>query len=175
MKSAVPRARGAVAGLTRLRRGSLAVLVLLVVEYAIGMYVNLYVTVPGADHGSGLGEAIANGPAALSLHAALGLLLGLGALGTTAQAVLVRHWTLVALSVAGLLSISFASVAGTGFTSTGDESASMAMSVMTGIALLCYAANLYLLRPAAGAGSAASMANEPTTGGRHAQAGSGGN
>jgi hypothetical protein len=37
--------------------------------------------------------------------------------------------------------------AATGFTSTGADSASMAMSVLTGIAMLCYAANLYLLRP----------------------------
>ena len=104
----------------RLRRGSLAVLVLLVVEYAIGMYVNLYVNVPGADHGGGLGGAIANGPAFLSLHATIGLLLGLGALGVAVQAVLIRRWALVAASVAGLLAMVFASVAGAGFTSTGD-------------------------------------------------------
>jgi len=135
------------AGLARLRRGSLAVLVLLVVEYAIGMYVNLYVTVPGADHGGSLGSAISNGPASLSVHAVIGLLLGLGALGVAAQSILIRHWGLIAASVIGLLAMIFASVAGTGFTSTGADSASMAMSVLTGIAMLCYAADLYLLRP----------------------------
>jgi hypothetical protein len=143
-----PRGRTATtAGLARLRRGSLAVLVLLVVEYAIGMYVNLYVTVPGADHGGSLGSAISNGPASLSVHAVIGLLLGLGALGMAAQSILLRHWGLIAASVIGLLAMIFASVAGTGFTSTGNDSASMAMSVLTGIAMLCYAANLYLLRP----------------------------
>jgi len=147
-ESAVRPARTAAArGLARLRRGSLAVLVLVVVEYAIGMYVNLYVTVPKADHGGNLGGAISNGPATLSLHAVIGLLLGLGALGLLAQAVMARHWGVVALSAAGLLALVFASVAGTGFTGTGDNSASMAMSVLTGIALLCYAANLYVLRP----------------------------
>lgn len=50
-----------------------------------------------------------------------------------------------------LLSLAFASVAGADLTSTGDNSASMAMSVLTGVALLCYAATLYVLRPA-GAG-----------------------
>lgn len=169
-----PRARGAATRLARLRRGSLAVLVLLVVEYAAGMYVNLYVTVPGADHGGGLGGAIANGPAALSLHAALGLLLGLGALGAAVQAFLVRRWTLIALSVAGLLAMIFASVAGTGFTSTGDDSASMAMSALTGVALLCYAANLYLLRAGTGLRSAGDAATDPARGGSHAQAGRGG-
>jgi len=147
-ESSAPRARTATTGgLARLRRGSLAVLVLLVVEYAIGMYVNLYVTVPGADHRGSLGSAISNGPASLSVHAVIGLLLGLGALGVAAQSILIRHWGLIAASVIGLLAMTFASVAGTGFTSTGADSASMAMSVLTGIAMLCYAANLYLLRP----------------------------
>jgi hypothetical protein len=71
--------RGGPAGLARARRGSLAVLVLVVVEYGIGMYVNLYVTIPRADHGHGLRSVIANGPAMLSIHAVIGLLLGLGA------------------------------------------------------------------------------------------------
>lgn len=142
-ESRASRARpAAAAGLTRLRRGSLAVLVLLVVEYAIGMYVNLYVAVPAADHGGGLGGAISGGPASLSLHAVLGLLLGLGALGVAVQSILVRHRGLMAASVIGLLAIIVAAVAGTGFTSTGDDSASMAMSVLTGVAVLCYAANL---------------------------------
>ena len=96
-ESSAPRARTATtAGLARLRRGSLAVLVLLVVEYAIGMYVNLYVTMPGADHGGSLGSAISNGPASLSVHAVIGLLLGLG---VAAQSILVRHWGLIAASV----------------------------------------------------------------------------
>jgi hypothetical protein len=149
-ESSAPQARAAAtAGPDRLRRGSLAVLVLLVVEYAIGMYVNLYVTVPGADHGGGLGSAVANGPASLSVHAVLGLLLGLGALGVTAQSILIRRWDLIGSSVIGLLAVIFASVTGPGFASTGDDSASMAMSVLTGVAMLCYGANLYILRPGA--------------------------
>jgi hypothetical protein len=148
--------------------------VLVVIEYAIGMYVNLYVTVPGADHGGGLGEALANGPAALSLHATLGLLLGLGALGVATQAVLVRRWVLAVWSFVGLLAMIFASVAGTGFTSTGDDSASMAMSVLAGIAMLCYVANLYLLRVGVRDGSRGNAAKESSREGSHAQASGGG-
>jgi hypothetical protein len=164
MESSVPRARETATGAARLRRGSLAVLVLLVVEYATGMYVNLYASVPGADHGGGLGNAIANGPASLSLHATLGLLLGLGALGVAAQAILIRRWALVAASAVGLLAMVFASVAGAGFTSTGDTSASMAMAVLTGVALLCYAANLYLVRVPARPGRAGRPAPETSAG-----------
>ena len=101
---------------------------------------------PKADHGSSLGTEISNGPAALSLHAVVGLLLGLGALGVLVQSVLARHWAVAGVSAVGLLAMAFASVAGAGFTSTGDDSASMAMSVLTGVALLCYAVNLCVLR-----------------------------
>ena len=126
-----------------LRRASLAVLVLLVLEYGIGMYVNLYVTVPGADHGGGLGTAIANGPAILSLHAVIGPLLALGALGVLVRAAVIRHWAAAVLSAAGLFAIAFAAVTGVAFASTAAAADSMAMSVMTGVALVCYAAILY--------------------------------
>jgi hypothetical protein len=146
-RSAARSARtAATAGRARLRRGSLAVLVLVVVEYGIGMYVNVYAAVPRADHGANLASAISNGPATLSIHAVIGLLLGLGALGVLLQAVLARHWGVTASSAVGLFALAVASVTGTSFTSTGDAADSMAMSVMTGVATLCYAANLYVLR-----------------------------
>jgi len=128
------------------RRGSLAVLVLLVAEYGIGMYVNLYVTIPRADHDHGLGSAIANGPVTLGIHAVVGLLLGLGAVGVLVQAIIARHLGVIVLSAIGLFALAFASVAGASFTSSGNTAESMAMSVLTGAGLLCYAANLYLLR-----------------------------
>jgi hypothetical protein len=142
-----PVSTAATAGLARVRRGSLAVLVLLVAEYGIGMYVNLYITIPRADHGHSLGSAIANGPAILSIHAVIGLLLGLSALGVLVQAVIARHPGVIAASVLGLFALAFATVAGASFTSSGNTADSMAMSVLTGVGLLCYAANLYLLHP----------------------------
>ena len=145
---AVARPGRRVAAAARIRRGSVAVLALTVLEYGIGMYVNLYVSVPGADRGGDLGTAIANGPAVLSVHAVTGLLLGLGALAVLIQAVLARHRAAIAASALGLLALAFADVAGVGATSSGDAGASMAMAVLTAVALLCYAANLYLLRDA---------------------------
>ncbi len=130
----------------RLRRGSLAVLALTVLEYGLGVYVNLYVRVPAADHGGDLGRAVANGPAVLSVHAVTGLLLGLAALGVLIQAVLGRHPGAIAASVLGLFALAFADVAGTSYTSSGDAADSMGMAVLTGAALLSYAAILYLLR-----------------------------
>jgi hypothetical protein len=144
--SARPVSSTATASLARVRRGSLAALVLLVVQYGIGMYVNLYVTVPRGDHGGGLGSAIANGPAMLSSHAVLGLALGLVAIGVLVQAIMARHLSAIIWSALGLLALAFASVAGASFTSSADAADSMGMAVMTGVALLCYAANLYALR-----------------------------
>ena len=141
-----PARRGAAGAAGRLRRGSLAVLVLAVLEYGIGMYVNLYVSVPAADRGGDLGRAIANGPAVLSVHAVTGLLLGLAALAVLTQAVLARHWGAIAASALGLFALAFADVTGASYTSSGDAADSMGMAVLTGAALLCYAANLYLLR-----------------------------
>jgi hypothetical protein len=133
------------ARLTQLRRASMAVLALLVVEYGLGMYVNLYVTVPRADHGGSLASAVANGPAMLSVHAVIGLLLGIGAVGVLVQAALSRRAAVIACSAAGLFAVAVAAVAGASFTSSGATADSLAMSVLTGVALLCYAANLYLL------------------------------
>src|ERR1035437_3122420 len=140
-----PVSTAATAGLARVRRGSLAVLVLVVVEDGIGMYVNLYVAVPRGDPGRSVGSAITNGPAMLSIHVVIGLLLGLGALGVLAQAVIIRHLGAIASSAAGLFALAFATATGASFTSSGHPADSMGMSVLTGVGLLCYAANLYLL------------------------------
>lgn len=137
------------AGLSRLRFVNLAVLVLVLIEYGIGMYVNLYVTIPKADHGGSIGTAISNGPATIGIHVVLGLLLALGALAILVQAILARLWAVVVLSVIGVFAMVFASVAGSTFTSTGDEADSMAMAVMAGVAVLCYVLNLYVLKPGA--------------------------
>jgi hypothetical protein len=142
-----PVSTASAAALATARRGSLAVLVLAVAEYGTGMYVNLYATIPRSDHSHGLGTAISNGPAVLSVHAVLGLLLGLGALAVLVQTVIARHPGVIAASAAGLVALAFASVTGANFTSSANTADSMGMSILTGVALLCYAANLYLLHP----------------------------
>lgn len=145
--AARPVSSAATARLTRMRQASLAVLVLLVVEYGIGMYVNLYATVPRDDHGHGLESAIANGPWSLSIHAVIGLLLGLGAVGMLVRAIMIRHRGAIVSSAVGMIALASASATGASFTSGGHPADSMGMSVLTGLGLLCYVANLYQLRP----------------------------
>jgi hypothetical protein len=57
-------------------------------------------------------------------------------------AILARHLGAIAASVAGLVALALADAAGASFTSSGHPADSMAMSVLTGAGLLCYAANL---------------------------------
>ena len=133
-----------------LRRASFAAFVMLVVQIALGIYVNLYITVPSADHGHGIGQAIANGPAGLTLHIVLGLLLILAALGFLVQAILVRQPALIAAAVLGLLAMIGAAASGSAFTGSGKDGASMAMALLAATGLLCYGTSLFLLpRPAA--------------------------
>jgi len=133
-----------------LRRASFAAFVMLVVQFALGIYVNLYVTLPSADHGHGLGQAITNGPAGLTVHIVLGLLLILSALGFVVQAILARQPALIVAAVLGLLAMIGAAASGSSFTGSGRDSDSMAMAVLAAVGLLCYGTTLFLLpRPAA--------------------------
>lgn len=129
-----------------MRRAGFAALVLLLIQYGLGMYVNLYVNVPSGDQGGGIGKAISNGPAALSIHAVLGFLLILSAIGLVVQAVLARYWAVLAASVIALVTVIGAAFAGANFTNTGGpDSASMTMAILAGVAMLSYGTVLYLL------------------------------
>lgn len=132
--------------MSALRRASFVALVLLLIQYGLGMYANLYVNVPAGDQGGGIGKAISNGPPALSVHAVLGFLLILSAIGLLVQAVLARYWAVLAASVIALVAVIGAAFAGANFTNTGGpDSASMTMAILAGVAMLCYATALYLL------------------------------
>jgi hypothetical protein len=72
----------------------------------------------------------------------------------TQPAALARHRRAIAASAAGLAAITAAAVtaaavSGAAFVSNGQVGASMAMAVLTGVALLCYLANLLMSGPPA--------------------------
>ena len=130
------------------RRMSLGMVVALLVQYALGMVVNLYVTVPARDHGGGVltavGRAFANGPAALAIHAGLGLLIVLGIINLVVRSVLSRRRPLIWLSVVTLLAVLGAASSGAGFVNSGSNGASLGMAMLTGVALLCLVVILYV-------------------------------
>ena len=129
-------------GQAGLRRMSVAALIMLVVQYGLGIFLNLYVSIPASDAHAGFFQEIATAPLALTVHA----LLGLGLIGTAillvARAVGMRDRLLAVLATAGLTAIGGAFGAGEIFVRNGQDAASMAMAVLTGMALLCYIGTL---------------------------------
>ena len=146
------------------RRTSLGMTAALLVQYALGMVVNLYVTVPARDQGGGvlvaIGRAFANGPVSLAIHAGLGLLILLGTISLVVRSVLSRRRPLIWLSAVALLAVLGAAFNGAAFVNSGNDGASLGMALLTGVALFCLAVALYLT----GAPSAAPPAAGGTTG-----------
>jgi hypothetical protein len=148
---AAPAAPGmAVRQLAALRGNTFGGLVLLIVQFAIGVVVNLYATIPAADRGSGIlgaiGRALSNGPASLAAHAGLGLLIAVTAVALVVRSILARHALAIVLSGLGLLAIIAAAFNGARFVADGGpSSASLAMALATAAAMLCYAISLFVL------------------------------
>jgi len=138
-----PKGRG---GLRRagLRHMSVAALIMLVLQYGLGIILNLYVEVPASDAHAGIITEIATAPLALTAHAILGIALIGTAILLVARAVGVRDRLLAVLATAGLTAIGGAFGAGEIFVRDGQDSASMAMAILTGMALLCYIGTLTL-------------------------------
>jgi hypothetical protein len=133
----------------RLRRSSFGAVMALIVQYGLGMGVNLFVNVPDADKGKGMGaafgKAFSNGPAALAAHAGIGLLLVINVIVVLVTAFRARHRVALVSSIVGALCVIGAAFSGATFVDKGANSASMTMAVLTGVAIACYAINLYVL------------------------------
>ncbi len=133
--------------LAALRTAAFAALVMLVLELALGMAVNLFVTIPVADHGlavgAAVGAAVGQGPAVLAAHAVLGLLLLLSAAVFLVRAVLARQTIAVVAGVVGLLAMLAAAGSGAGFVASGQDAASMSMAIATAVAVLAYGLVLF--------------------------------
>ena len=124
-----------------LRQASLALLILLIVQFGLGIGVNLYVTLPAAGH-PGHASWFGNG-ALLALHATLGMLLILGAIFVLVRAIMARNATLIVTSAAGLVAILLAAFFGSGFTDKLTDGYSLGMAIAFAVALACYAIGLY--------------------------------
>jgi len=142
----------------RLRRIVLGAIALILVQACIGIYVNLYVTIPAKHPGANppfsnylggsshsVAWALTHGAPALVIHAALGLMLVVLVIGVAVYAVRLRRWLTGALSViAGLLVIE-AGFKGASFLDFQNDSSSLIMALLAFGAIGCYSAILYLL------------------------------
>jgi hypothetical protein len=108
---------------------------------ALGMGVNLYVTLPTAGH-PGHASWFGNG-ALLALHAALGIFLILAAIFVVVRAIMARNATIIVTSAAGLVAILLAAFFGSGFTDKLTDGYSIGMALAFAVALACYAIGLF--------------------------------
>lgn len=132
----------AAARLRGLRGAAFGILIMLVLQYAFGMWVNLYARFPPGGAALGLiaayGRAVAAGPVALTVHALLGLaLLAAGGQLVVRAALAGRPAPVVAAAV-GLAALLLAALAGIAFVGHGDVGASLTMALATGVAVLSY-------------------------------------
>jgi hypothetical protein len=124
-----------------LRRASLAIVIALIVQFALGISVNLYVTLPAVGH-PGHSSWFGNGPL-LALHVALGMFLVLAAVFVLVRAIMARNAVLIVTSAAGLVAIGVAFFFGASFTDKLTNGYSLGMAIAFAVALACYAIGLY--------------------------------
>ena len=130
--------------LVRLRGASIGVVVMLIIQFSLGMIYNLDGTAPTSTKSVGLFSS-----PTIALHVIVGILLGLVAIVQLVRAIGTRHSLSIWLSALGLLSIIGAGFAGLGFSGSGAAGASLGMSLAFAAALACYVALVVVLPSAA--------------------------
>lgn len=139
----------------RFRAGFLSGLVLLVIQFLLGMAVNLFVMVPRnhpgsnpAEYFSGVAQsvtwAILHGPLLLVLHAIVGLLLVISAFGVLYWAVKLRMRGIIWAASVGAVAILGAGFNGGSFLNYHEDFSSMLMASLFAIAVIAYAAGMYV-------------------------------
>lgn len=135
-----------------LRVTVLAALVMLLIEYMLGAWTDLYASLPASDSGeatfAAFGGAVAHGPVVLSIHALLGTLLIVTAVSVVVRAALIRQAAPIILGCVALLAILAAWFSGSTFVGDQASGASFGMAVATGVALLGYVIILFIVIPA---------------------------
>ena len=135
---------------------TLAAAILVVVQMAVGMVVNLYVTVPSHHPGAkptdyftgslhSVAWAIGSGPVALAIHASIGLALVLAALALAVRAVAARTGWVAFTSVLAAALVIGAGFNGASFLDFGFNVSSLVMALLALGALTCYLVSGYLL------------------------------
>jgi len=126
--------------LSTLRGNCMGAAVLLIVQFGLGMGVNLYVTLPA--HKSFLSTVF--GSAVLAVHAIVALVLLGAAIGALVRAIRARR--AVAFTSVGLAAILAAAAAGASFAGNQSNGASLAMALATAVAMFCYLGAIFSLR-----------------------------
>ncbi|MDQ6899834.1 MAG: hypothetical protein M3072_10065 [Candidatus Dormibacteraeota bacterium] len=138
-----------------LATASLSALLALVVQFLLGVAVNLFVTIPtdhpGAKPPNYFGGVVASvtwavlhGPLLLQLHTGFGLVLVVGSVYLLVQGILMKRGRLVAATVFGFLGTLGAGFNGGSFLNYNENFSSMLMATGFAIAVVAYLFTLYL-------------------------------
>ncbi len=114
--------------------------VLLIVQFGLGIGVNLYVTLPA--HKSFFSTVF--GSAMLAVHAVVALALLGAAISALVRAIRARR--AVAFTAVGLAAILAAAIVGASFVGSQSNGASLGMALATAAAMFCYLAAIFSLR-----------------------------
>ena len=142
----------------RAARGwAFGLLIALLVQFGLGMYVNLFASIPlnhpghgannffaGSYHSVAWAETSPHSPVILAVHAGLGLLLVLGSLWLAVLAIRGRRAGFVWAAVLGALFILGAGFNGASFLNYNEDANSYVMALLFALAVLCYSVILAL-------------------------------
>ena len=142
----------------RAARGwAFGLLVALLVQFGLGMYVNLFATIPlnhpghgandfftGSYHSVAWAETSPHAPLILAFHAGLGLLLVVGSLWLAVLAIRGRRAGIAWAAVLGALFILGAGFNGASFLNYNHDANSYVMALLFAAAVLCYSVILAL-------------------------------
>jgi hypothetical protein len=119
--NAAPTVRAAPGGrgVSGLRINSFSAAVMLLLEYGLGIWVNLYAKIPASDHGKGTFAAFV-------------------------RAALARNTAATVIGAVAFLAVAAAWLAGTRFAGDAAGGASFGMAIATGVALLSYVVILFV-------------------------------
>ena len=142
--------------MTGFRRLTLAAVVLVLIQAAIGMVVNLDVTIPANHPGSrpsnyfagsvsSVGWAVSHGAAALAIHGTLGLAVAVVVIGVGVRSFAVARWPVRAWSILAALLVIGAGFNGASFLDFNYDVSSLIMALLALGAVVCYTVVLFLL------------------------------
>ena len=126
--------------LATLRGNCMGAAVLLIVQFALGIGLNLYVTLPSGKSFF----ATVFSSAVLAVHAIVALALLGAAISAVVRAIRARR--AVAFTSAGLAAILAAAIFGVSFAGSQGNGASLGMALATAAAMFCYVAAIFSLR-----------------------------
>lgn len=141
------------------RTAALYALLMLVAQFLLGMWINLFVTIPGHHPGRSKSSsqylshavtsdrwALQHASVVLRAHVILGLLLGIGALYTIVMGVRAHRGGLLTWSIVGAIGALVAGIQGASFLVFNDNASSMIMAGGFALAVISYSVSLYLAR-----------------------------